>query len=75
MVDRARCVSCGAAAAACPEVFVLGADNGRNRVVERYSVELSGDLSVGVVPEELEECARRGAEICPVEAIRVEPLD
>jgi len=72
IVDRSRCIACGAAPAACPEVFVLGSDNGKNRVVDRYAVELTPDISIGVVPEELYECARAGAEVCPVDAIRVE---
>ncbi|MEM1867189.1 MAG: ferredoxin, partial [Zestosphaera sp.] len=34
IVDRTTCIACGAAPAACPEVFVLGSDNGKNRVVD-----------------------------------------
>jgi ferredoxin len=75
IVDRSKCIACGAAPAACPEVFELGSDNGKNRVIDKYSVELTPELSVGVIPEELYDCARAGAEACPVDAIRVERIE
>uniref|UniRef100_A0A7C3SLB9 Ferredoxin n=1 Tax=Thermofilum pendens TaxID=2269 RepID=A0A7C3SLB9_THEPE len=75
VVDRGKCISCGAAPAACPEVFELGSDNGRNRVVEKYSVRTDESVSVGEVPEELYECAKSGAEVCPVGAITVERVE
>lgn len=74
IVDRSLCISCGAAPAICPEVYELGPDNQKNRVVERYSTEISESLSVGEIPEELFECAKRGADVCPVAAIRIERL-
>lgn len=75
IVDRATCLGCGAAVAACSEVFVLGSDNGKNRVVDKYAVETSGDISVGIIPEELYECAKTSAEVCPVGAIRIEAVN
>jgi len=75
VVDRSKCVACGAASAACPEVFELGNDNGKNRVIAKYSVELTPELSVGEIPEELYECARVGAEACPVDAIKIEKIE
>jgi ferredoxin len=39
VVDREACIGCGVAPATCPDVFVLGDDNGKNRVREEYSVE------------------------------------
>lgn len=74
IVDRATCIACGAAPAACPEVYVLGSDNGKNRVVDQYSVETSEDTSVGEIPEELYECAKSGADVCPVGAIKIEEI-
>jgi len=74
VVDRARCISCGTAPAVCPQVFVLGSDNGKNRVVDAYSVETTEETSVGEVPEELYDCVSRAAELCPVAAILVEML-
>ncbi|WP_440060276.1 ferredoxin [Thermogladius sp. 4427co] len=63
------------APAACPEVFELGIDNGKNKVVDKYAVESDGRISVGIIPGELYECARLGAEVCPVGAIRIEALE
>jgi len=75
VVDRNACIVCGAAPAACPEVFYLADDNGKNSVVPKYEVEHSESISVGIISEELYECAKRGAEICSVNAIRFEPID
>lgn len=72
IVDRKSCLGCGAAVAACPEIFVLGDDNGKNRVVDKYSVETNENISIGIIPEELYECAKSAAEVCPVGAIRIE---
>lgn len=75
VINRAACLSCGAAPAACPEVFELGRDNGKNRVVEKYSVKTDDGISIGEIPEELYGCARSGADICPVSAITIEKID
>ncbi len=68
-VDRKACLACGAAPNICPEVFVL---DGKNRVVDKYSVSLTDTLSVGEVPDELSECVKKAAEACPVSAIEVQ---
>lgn len=72
VVDRSQCISCGAAPAVCPEVYELGADDQKNKVVDMYSLKATEEQSVGEVTEELLECAKRGAEVCPVGAIRIE---
>ncbi len=72
-VDRALCIGCGIAPNMCPQVFVL-ADNGKNKVVDAYSESLSDELSVGVVPEDLQDCVEQTAEACPAQAITVEPI-
>lgn len=74
IVDRESCISCGAAPATCPQVFEIGSDNGKNRVVERFSIQTNDKLSIGIVPQELYECVRSSAEICPVSAIRIEEV-
>ena len=74
IVDRSICISCGAAPAACPEIFELGDDNGKNRVVARYSVHTDDSTSIGEIPEELYECAKQGADVCPVNAIKIEKI-
>jgi len=58
----------------CPKVFELGPDNQKNKVVDEYSVELNEVVSVGVIPEELYECAKAAAEVCPVNAIKIEEV-
>ncbi len=70
-MDRVSCIACGVAPTLCSEVFAL---DGKNRVVDKYSVELSGDLSIGEVPDELRECVENAAMSCPVEAIKVEEM-
>ncbi|MEM0355062.1 MAG: ferredoxin [Desulfurococcaceae archaeon] len=75
IVDREQCISCGAAPAVCSQVFELGSDNGKNRVVDKFSIETSDKLSIGIVPEELHECVKSGAEVCPVSAIRIERIE
>ncbi|MCX8184215.1 MAG: ferredoxin [Sulfolobales archaeon] len=72
IVDRAACISCGVAPAICPEVFELGLDNQKTRVVEKYSVKVDENVSIGEIPEELYECALKAAEACPVAAIKIE---
>jgi len=75
IVDRVTCIACGAAPAVCPEVFELGSDNGKSRVVERYSISTDSSISVGEVPEELYSCVKGAAEVCPVGAIKVEKVE
>ena len=74
VVNRELCISCGVAPSVCSRVFMLGDDNGKNRVVDEFSVELSETRSVGVVPDELYECVKTAAESCPVGAISVEKV-
>ncbi len=73
-VNRSICIGCGVAPALCPEVFELGSDTGKNRVVDKYSVELSEELSTGIIPKELYQCAKGSADSCPVSAITIEEI-
>ncbi len=75
IVDREKCIACGVAWITCGDVFEAGEDNGKNRVREEYEVEHSERVSVGIIPEDLYDCARSAAESCPVQAITVEPLE
>lgn len=72
MVDRDACVACGVAPSLCPQVYVLGDDNGKNRVVDEYSKTFTNDKSVGEIPDELYNCAKEAADSCPVQAISIE---
>ena len=71
-VERNVCIACGVAPGLCVQVFVLGDDNGKNRVVDEYSKTLTNDMSVGEIPEELHDCVKEAADSCPVQAILVE---
>ena len=71
-VNRVLCIGCGIAPSMCSQVFVLGDDNGMSRVVDAYSEELSAELSVGLIPETLRDCAEQAAEACPAQAIALE---
>ena len=71
-VDRLLCIACRVAPDLCPAVFTMGADNGKNRLVEAYSTETSSDVSAGLIPDELYVCARKAADACPVQAITLD---
>ena len=59
IVDRLKCISCAIAPTVCPDVFVLGEDNGKNRVVDKYSIEISDEKSIGIVPGKLYDCIKK----------------
>ncbi len=75
VVDRNKCIACGVAPALAPEIFELGGDNGKNKVREPYETETTAEESKGIIPEELYEKAMQAVENCPVEAIRVTPIE
>lgn len=62
IADRGSCCGYGVCAEICPEIYKLD---------EAGLVVLASDL----VPPELEEKAREGAESCPQGALRLEPVD
>jgi len=74
-VDRNTCIACGIAPALCPSVFLLGEDNGKNRVIAKYSDKISEDTSRGTVPEDLYDCVKQASESCPVQAIAVKKIE
>jgi ferredoxin len=74
-VDRSACIACGVAPNQCPEVFVLGDDNGKTRIVEKYSEETSDETSSGAVPSDLHDCAKEAADLCPVQAIKLQEIE
>ncbi len=75
IVDREKCIACGVAPALAPEVFELGADNGKNKVREPYEIETTGTSSTGIIPGDLYDKVKQAAENCPVEAISIEEID
>jgi len=52
VVDKAACIACGAARAACPKVFEQGSDNGKNKVVDQHSIYLDEKTSIGAIPRD-----------------------
>jgi len=75
VVNRAICIACGVARAVCPKVFERGSDNGKNKVVDKYSIYLDEMTSIGVIPEELYECAMKAVKACPTRAIKIEKVE
>lgn len=71
-IDRNECIACGVASNLCPQAFILGEDNGKNRLIEKYSEEISNDFSTGVIPNDLHDCVRKAADACPVQAIIIQ---
>jgi len=59
VVDRQTCIGCGVAPAVCSDVFILDENTGKNMVVEKYAVETTNEVSIGIVPEELYECVKK----------------
>ena len=57
-IDQTGCISCGLCVNTCPELFAFDSS-------EKASVQLSP------VPSELQECARKAADSCPVSVISV----
>jgi ferredoxin len=71
-VDRDLCIQCLVAPNVCPQVFIMGEDNGKNRLLEKYSEETSENISTGLVPDNLYDCVKKAVDACPVLAITVQ---
>jgi len=68
-IDQEGCIQCGKCYNdECPEVFMEGED-GTSLIVEQYRD--NGDTAKGNVPDELFDCATKGAEACPETVITV----
>ncbi len=70
-IDRDTCIGCGVAPAICPEIYMLDPNDGKNRITDKYLIKLDEHKAIGEIPEELYECAKAGADSCPVSAIRI----
>lgn len=70
---RDQCISDMACVSLCPEVFEMNEEDGKSQIVAKYRVE--GKINEGVVPGELEECAKSAAEACPVSIIHVTKIE
>ena len=68
-IDREGCISCGACWTSCSDVYEQNSEDAKSQVAEKYQV--SGNVAEGKVEDSLLECARQGADICPVQVISV----
>lgn len=75
VVNRQQCFACGMAPRLCPEVFTRGGDNGKTRITQKYSVQTSLDISIGIIPAILYDCAKQATEACPYGAITIEQIE
>ncbi|MBI0583172.1 MAG: ferredoxin [Methanomassiliicoccus sp.] len=67
-IDQEGCIQCGRCYNdECPEVYKEGED-GTSEIVEQYR---AGSSAEGNVPDELFDCASKGADACPVTVIIV----
>ena len=68
-IDQGGCIQCGRCYNdECPNVFMEG-DDGTSLIVEQYRV--GGDTAKGNLPDDMFDCATKGAEACPVTVISV----
>lgn len=67
-IDRENCISCGACAQTCAEVFMMDED-GKASLTEKFR---KGSSAKGNVPEEMTDCVNSAAEGCPVNVIKVD---
>ena len=69
-IDRENCISDGVCEAVCSDVFELSAEDNFSQIVEEYRD--NGNLGEGIIPDELMDCAKKAADVCPVVIISVE---
>jgi ferredoxin len=68
-IDQNECTGCGICYEdECPDVF-MEADDGNSILKEMYQ---KGDKSVGEIPDNLVDCAKKAEDACPASAIKVE---
>lgn len=68
-IDRENCISCGMCWDICPAVYEQNTADSKSQVLS--NLQVAGDPATGNVGEDLAECAREGANACPVSVISV----
>lgn len=68
-IDRENCISCGMCWETCPAVYGENTEDSKSQVV--LQLQEAGDPAVGRMGDDLAECARAGADVCPVSVISV----
>jgi len=67
---RENCISDMVCVSICPDVFEMNPDDNKSQIVEKYRE--GGNIAVGVIPDDLAQCAQDAANACPVQIIHVE---
>lgn len=68
-IDRENCISCGMCWETCPAVYEENTEDSKSQVA--LQMQEAGDPAVGHIADDLAECAREGADVCPVSVISV----
>lgn len=69
-IERDTCVSCGSCYEVCPDFFEENPDDSFSQVKKKFR---KGDnIGEGDAPDEMADCVRDAADLCPVEIIHVE---
>jgi len=67
-IDQEGCIQCGRCYNdECPAVYKEGED-GTSEIAEQYR---NGGSATGKIPDDMYDCANKGAEACPVTVITV----
>ncbi len=70
---RDNCISDMVCVSICPDVFEMNPEDNKSQIVEKYRE--NGNIAVGIIPEDLKSCAEDAAAACPVQIIKVEPVE
>ncbi len=70
---RDNCISDMVCVSICPDVFEMNPEDNKSQIVEKYRD--NGNIAVGIVPEDLKSCVEDAAAACPVQIIKVEPIE
>jgi len=71
-VDKTLCLGCGACWVKCFSIFELDKKTAKAKIVKKYCVEDTDEISVGHVPIDEEERLKKVLELCPSGAIFLE---
>ena len=69
-IDRENCISCGMCWETCPAVYEQNPGDSKSQII--LKLQTAGDPAAGSIAESLVDCAREGADACPVSVISVE---
>lgn len=70
---RENCISDMVCVSICPDVFEMNPDDNKSQITPAY--RQGGNIAVGIIPEDLYQCAADAANACPVQIIHVEKIE